>query len=124
MEKKGKVSRKKMVVLLIILAIFFIISAKSSSYPTGKGEITKVCMYLDETLIEGAEVYLEELGLTQFTGSNGETVFLDLEAGTYTIYVDIDGDGVWDGDADVVVLEPGASEVVINWFPLPTVGLV
>lgn len=121
---KHRLPNKKKLLVLIILVVFLVLSSRSSTCCTGTSEITKACLFIDSTPIEGAEVLLLEEEILQYTDAYGETTFLGLEAGTYTIYVDIDGDGAWDGDPDTVVLGSGESAYVTNWFPLPLVQQV
>lgn len=118
MKRKIVFTKKKILMILLLVLVLFFMNKVSSSH-VGQGEITKLCTYMDETPVEGARVVLDGTGLELFTDSLGKAVFMDLDAGIYTILVDVDLDGVWDGDPDIVVLASGGSEFVHNWFPLP-----
>lgn len=116
--------RKRVSTLSIVLILTFVVlSCSGTSLSMGKGEIEKLCIWENEVPIVGAEVFLDSQfgGKTLFTNAEGKVVFTDLLAGEYFIFVDIDDDGIWDGEVDVVSLESGEHEYVVNMFPLPKI---
>jgi len=122
MEVKIKIkSRRKLLLLVLFLIFLLMMGIRCSSCCTGKGGIEKGCYHEEGMPIGGAEVYIVELEQSEFTDVLGWAYFPDIYTGTYTIWCDIDNDGVWDGEPDTVVVVDGEVTSLINWFPLPKV---
>lgn len=106
---------------MIIVFIFLFLSCRSSSFCMGTGGINKRCIYDNGKPIVGAKVYIEQIDQTIYTNSSGWANFTNLGSGPYTIYVDMDNDGNWDGVPDIVVLGQGEVVNITNDFPPPLV---
>jgi len=126
-KKWREIPREKKIIFLMVICIFFLLSSKSSMSCMGQGEITKNVRWFDETPIEGAFVFLEtcDMNFSGYTDADGMITFLDLPSGEWELWVDIDNDGVFDEDyygelVDLIVLSPGESKYILNWYPLPT----
>lgn len=121
LKKTNKKMTKKQKILLLIMLIALLLLGTPNVSSEGKGEIEKVVLYENEDPIVGAEVYIPELDISQYTGDSGIAEFLDVPGHAYyTIWVDIDLDGVWDGEEDYIWLPAGGFVQVINFFPTPT----
>ena len=108
-----------MIMVFILLFLFGV----GSSFYMGKASIEKrvICEGSGDP-IKGAKVNLSGPGgpYSKTTNKHGWANFTSLSyPAAYTILVDIDNDGDWDGLPDVVVFGmDGGTEVVINKFPL------
>ena len=113
----------KIKMLMLVLLVLF--NGVVISTPMGKGCIIKYVFY-DDVPFEGAYVELcPGVGKVAcchgYTGPDGSVSFCEKEYGTYYLYVDWDNDGVWDTEAEPVVLDQDSVEVYNYYYP-PEVG--
>lgn len=112
--------------VIVFIFLFLLMPGRTSSFCMSKGGISKQCVFDDGTPIMGAKVNVTGGGTnyTNTTDSDGWANFTGLPCpGAYTIYVDVDGDGEWDGVPDFVAFGlDGGTEIVINIFD-PSLGM-
>jgi len=93
---------------MVIILLFSVNSIPSLHM--GKGRLCKLVLWETGKPVSGIKVGLDIDGdgtvdITQVTGDNGQACFSGLSYGKYYIYVDIDGDGVWDTVAEEAILD-------------------
>ena len=96
--------------ILLIMMILSLLVSSGSSLHMGKGELCKATYWENGGAIPGATVALDIDGdgtpdILKITDGYGVACFPGLTYGTYYIYVDIDNDGVWDTEAEEVVVD-------------------